>query len=51
MDSYTPKSVLQALAGVGLLYLSAQVYNFLRVFLDLFVLPGASVSYFAFFKC
>ncbi|KAI9662979.1 MAG: hypothetical protein M1821_008026 [Bathelium mastoideum] len=46
MDIYAPKPVLQALAAVGLLYLSAQAFTFLRVLLDLFILPGTSLSKF-----
>ena len=44
MDVYLPKPVLPVVAGVGLLYISAQIYIFLRVLLDLFVLPGAPVG-------
>ncbi|KAL9067625.1 MAG: hypothetical protein Q9157_006755 [Trypethelium eluteriae] len=46
MDAYIPTPALQALAVVGGLYLSAQVFNFLRVVLDLFVIPGTSLTKF-----
>ena len=46
MANIFPKPFLQTLAATGLLYLSFQLLNFLKVLLDLFVLPGISVSFF-----
>ncbi|KAK5013600.1 hypothetical protein LTR60_003783 [Cryomyces antarcticus] len=36
----------QALAAIGLLYISVKLFSFVRVLLSLFVLPGASLSKF-----
>ncbi|KAF2673534.1 NAD(P)-binding protein [Microthyrium microscopicum] len=46
MDSYVSKPLAQLLAGVGLLYLSAKVFSYLRLLASLFLLPGASLSKF-----
>ncbi|KAK5069244.1 hypothetical protein LTR16_009524, partial [Cryomyces antarcticus] len=46
MDSYLPRPMAQALAAIGLLYISVKLFSFVRVLLSLFVLPGASLSKF-----
>ncbi|TKA81818.1 Very-long-chain 3-oxoacyl-CoA reductase [Cryomyces minteri] len=46
MDSYLPRPTAQALAAIGLLYVSAKLFSFVRVLLSLFVLPGAPLSKF-----
>ena len=43
MDALLPKPIAQALAVVGLLYLSSKVWSFLRLLASLFILPGQSV--------
>jgi hypothetical protein len=44
MDALIPKPAAQALAAVGLLYLTSKVWSFLRLLASLFLLPGESVS-------
>ncbi|KAI9685473.1 MAG: hypothetical protein M1820_010797 [Bogoriella megaspora] len=46
MDNYLPKPLLQAFAGIGLLYITAQVFKLANVILDLFILPGMPLSKF-----
>jgi hypothetical protein len=43
MDALLPKPAAQALAAVGLLYLTSKVWSFLRLLASLFILPGESV--------
>jgi 17beta-estradiol 17-dehydrogenase / very-long-chain 3-oxoacyl-CoA reductase len=39
-----PKPAAQALAAVGLIYLTSKVWSFLRLLASLFILPGESVN-------
>jgi hypothetical protein len=43
MDKYIQATALQALAGVGFLFLSAKLFSFLRLLASSFILPGTSV--------
>jgi len=43
MDKYIQATALQALAGVGFLFLSAKVFSFLRLLVSSFILSGTSV--------
>jgi len=44
MDSYIPKPLAQILATVGLLYVSAKVFSYVRLLASLFLIPGVPVS-------
>lgn len=44
MDSYIPKSLAHALAAIGLLYISAKVFSYVRLLASLFLIPGVPVS-------
>jgi hypothetical protein len=44
MDSYIPKPLAQVLATVGLLYVSAKVFSYVRLLASLFLIPGVPVS-------
>jgi len=43
MDKLLPGPVAQGLAAVGLIFVTAKLFGFVRLLLDLFVLPGTSV--------
>jgi hypothetical protein len=44
MDSYIPKPFAQILATIGLLYVSAKVFSYVRLLASLFLIPGVPVS-------
>jgi hypothetical protein len=43
LDNSLPKPIAQLLAGIGLLYVSAKVFTFVRLLASLLILPGAPV--------